>query len=60
MNQPALRYDRRKAVAYTTLDRPDRLDAVDGAMLETSGAAFAAWANDDSVRDHPLPARSRQ
>lgn len=60
MNQPALRYDRREAVAYATLDRPDRLNAVDGAMLEASHAAFAAWANDDSVRDLPLPVRSRQ
>ena len=60
MNQPALRYDRREAVAYATLDRPDRLNAVDGAMLEAFHAAFAAMADNDSVRDLPLLPRSRQ
>jgi 2-(1,2-epoxy-1,2-dihydrophenyl)acetyl-CoA isomerase len=48
--QPALLETLENGVLKLVLNRPDKLNAFNGAMLEALGAAFARAANDDAIR----------
>jgi enoyl-CoA hydratase/carnithine racemase len=50
MSEGSVRCDRHDGVAVITLDRPDRLNALTGAMLRALGEHYAACAADDDVR----------
>ncbi|MFI4973790.1 MAG: enoyl-CoA hydratase/isomerase family protein [Caulobacterales bacterium] len=50
MTYTAVEYERRGAVAILTLNRPDRLNAINGALREETHAAIQAAQEDDAVR----------
>jgi len=54
-----VRYEKRGAIAYLSLDRPDKLNAIDGAMLEAMCAALDDAAIDDDVRALVLSGEGR-
>jgi enoyl-CoA hydratase/carnithine racemase len=54
-----LRVERDGAVAHVVLNRPEKLNAIDGSMLEALDAAFAQIEDDDGVRAIVLRANGR-
>lgn len=50
MPEPLVRSERRGAVALLTLDRPDKLNAINAAMIAALDAALDAAEQDDAVR----------
>jgi enoyl-CoA hydratase len=50
MTEPLVRFDRRGAVAVLTLNRPDKLNAINVAMLDELTRALDAAEADDAVR----------
>jgi len=54
-----VRYERRERVAWITLDRPERLNALDTASWDGLGTAFERAATDDAVRATVLRGEGR-
>ncbi len=50
MGEPLVRSERRGAIALLTLNRPDKLNAVNVPMMDELGAALDAAERDDAVR----------
>ena len=50
MSEPLVRSERRGAIALLTLDRPDKLNAVNGPMIDELDRAIDAAEADESVR----------
>lgn len=50
MNSPVVRSERRGSVAVLTLNRPDKLNAVNVPMIEALGSALDAAETDEAVR----------
>ena len=50
MSAALVQYERRGAIAVLTLNRPDKLNAINAAMIDELGRALDAAEGDDSVR----------